>query len=313
MYIPRSRYIGEAVNNSQFDGVYFDCCCGKPPGVSSDDAAKFQSDSQAAFDRALALIKGANKWASAWNSDGTITAPNCAATMKNWITKGKNPTVSLQPLAPAFFHKHAPPPSPPLPPSECGGACTITKGMDTFNTGIVAPPVAMPRQDAIDAPENVAECCSRCKANSKCEVFELGHGGCVGTQCNASSINCFIIGGFSGKMRPNKDRVTGCVRAGHSSRNHHDASAEVEQNNTVAAFMLARGESAMLELPVAGAYEAMSSYDVDAAVLQLDFGAAIGSAEEADGVFTRKFVKGTIQLDCNEWQSSFVYNEKRGE
>ena len=100
MYIPRSRYIGEAVNNSQFDGVYFDCCCGKPPGVSSDDAAKFQSDSQAAFDRALALIKGANKWASAWNSDGTITAPNCAATMKNWITKGKNPTVSLQPLAP---------------------------------------------------------------------------------------------------------------------------------------------------------------------------------------------------------------------
>ena len=180
--------------------------------------------------------------------------------------------------------------------------------MDTFNRGIVAPPVAMPHQDAIDAPENVAECCSRCKANSKCEVFEIGHGGCVGTLCNATSINCFIIGGFTGKLRPNKDRVAGCVRAGSTPAPppHAHGSVEVEQNNTVAAFMLARGESAMLELPVAGAYEAMSSYDVDAAVLQLDFGAAIGAAQEASGVFTRQFSKGTVELDCNKWQSSFV-------
>eukprot|EP01052_Picozoa_sp_SAG31_P007286 SAG31_NODE_346_length_17349_cov_9.825875_7_plen_284_part_00 len=275
-------------------------------------AAKFQADSQAAFDRALALIKKANKWASAWNSDGTITAPTCAATMKKWIAKGANPAISLQPLAPAFFHKRPAPPSPPpLPPSECGETCRITKGMDTFNRGIVAPPVAMPKQDAIDAPENVAECCSRCKANSKCEVFEIGHGGCVGTQCNASTINCFIIGGFTGKMKPNKDRVTGCIRAGAPpAPPPHGNSIEIDQNNTVAAFMLARGESAMLELPVAGAYEAMSGYDVDATVLQLDFGAAVGVAEEANGVFTRKFAKGTIHLDCNKWQSSFVQINK---
>jgi hypothetical protein len=87
---------------------------------------------------------------------------------------------------------------------------------------------------------------------------------------------------------------------------------EVDQNNTVAAFMLARGKSAMLELPVAGAYEAMSSYDVNAAVLQLDFGGAIGTATEAGGVFTRKFAKGTIQLDCNKWQSSFTRSEEHG-
>ena len=95
--------------------------------------------------------------------------------MKKWMAKAANPALSLQPLAPAF-HGHRAPPAPPLPPSECGSSCKITKGMDTQNTGIVAPPVAAPQQDDIDNPKNVAECCSRCKANSKCEVFELGHG-----------------------------------------------------------------------------------------------------------------------------------------
>ena len=108
--------------------------------------------------------------------------------------------------------------------------------------------------------------------------------------------------------------LTGCVRPGSTPTPppHAHGSVEVEQNNTVAAFMLARGESAMLELPVAGAYEAMSSYDVDAAVLQLDFGSAIGAAKEASGVFTRQFSKGTVELDCNKWQSSFVYHTSNG-
>jgi hypothetical protein len=29
-------YIGEAVNSSLFDGIYFDCCCGRAPGVSAE-------------------------------------------------------------------------------------------------------------------------------------------------------------------------------------------------------------------------------------------------------------------------------------
>ena len=252
------EYIGQAVNESLFDGVYFDCCCGAPPGVCKADAAQFQADSQAAFDRALALIQGANKWASAWNSDGTISQGSCAATMRKWIAKGANPALSLQPLAPAFQHKgHRGPPPPPLPPSECGSSCKVHVGFDTHNSGIVAPPVSMPKQGkdvALDDPANVAECCSRCKANSKCEVFELGPGGCVGAQCNSSTINCFIIGGFNGKLVPNKERASGCVRPGMSpAPAPGPSSAGVEQNNTVAAFMLARGESAMLELPVAGA------------------------------------------------------------
>lgn len=53
--------------------------------------------------------------------------------------------------------------------------------------------------------------------------------------------------------------MTGCVRPDTSPALVGPSSAEIDQNNTVAAFMIARGESAMLELPVAGAYEAMSS------------------------------------------------------
>ena len=78
-----SSYIGEAVNNSVFDGVYFDCCCGAVPGVSKAQQSQFQANSQKAFDRALALIKGANKWASAWNSDGSIVSKNDKFCIKN--------------------------------------------------------------------------------------------------------------------------------------------------------------------------------------------------------------------------------------
>jgi hypothetical protein len=52
--------------------------------------------------------------------------------------------------------------------------------------------------------------------------------------------------------------------------------------------------------------EAMAQYDVDAEVLQLDYGAAAGAAKETAGVFTREFAEGKITLDCNKWTSSFV-------
>jgi len=70
--------------------------------------------------------------------------------------------------------------------------------MDTVNSGIVASPVAMPDQTDPTASVNVAECCSRCKANTKCEVFELGHGGCAGGgNCRGTmaTVNYFRVGG----------------------------------------------------------------------------------------------------------------------
>lgn len=301
-----NTYIGEAVNQTVFDGVYFDCCCGKAPGVPASAAAQFAADAQAAFDRALRLIASANKWASAWNSDGAISQKTCSTVMAAWMKKGANPAVSLQPLAPAF-KGHGTPPGPAPKPLQCGDSCTLTVGVDTHNTGIVAPPVKMPNQENFTHSDNVAECCSRCQANTKCEVFELGPGGCVpGTNCTASTINCFLIGGYTGIIVPNSHRATGCVRAPPSPS---PSSWEMEQNNTVAAFMIARGPSAMLELPVGGAYENMAMYDVDAPVLQLDFGAAVGlGTEEAPGIFTRQFQKGVVRLDCNTYTSVFSSN-----
>jgi hypothetical protein len=155
------------------------------------------------------------------------------------------------------------------------------------------------------------ECCSRCKANGKCEVFELGHGGCISgsANCTHDTINCFLIGGFNGKLRANKDRVTGCVRGGAAPSPGPPPppdSMELEKNNTVAAFLLARGPSAMLELPVAGAYESMSTYDVDSPLLKLDFGAALGPAKQlTPGTYSREFERATVSLDCHAWTSTF--------
>ena len=353
-------YIGEVVSNPLFDGVYFDCCCGKAPGVPPGDSAQFAADAQATFDRALKLIADASKWASAWNSDGAISAlqnhsththmhthmhtfdfvhfcthehfnppslslslssqtagrGHCATTMRAWMQKGANDSLSLQPLALAFRTKQKrghvlpAPPATPAPPVQCGDSCSISQGYDTENTGIVASPVEMPNQKNFTDPTNVAECCSRCKANTKCEVFELGPGGCDGTSknCTEATINCFLIGGFKGVLRPSPTRATGCVRPGkHPAPSPSPPdSVGMEQNNTVAAFMIARGLSGMLELPVGGAYEKMDMYDVDAPILQADWGAALGLGKEGPtGTFTREFEKATIALDCNSYTSSF--------
>ena len=67
-------YIGEALHNPLIDAIYFDCCCGSPPGDAFLDnpaaVARYAADAQAAFDRALAMIAAAGKWASAWNPEG---------------------------------------------------------------------------------------------------------------------------------------------------------------------------------------------------------------------------------------------------
>lgn len=68
----------------------------------------------------------------------------------------------------------------------------------------------------------------------------------------------------------------------------------------------AKGLSGMLELPVGGAYENMDMYDVDAPILQADWGAAVGMGKEGPtGIFTREFAKATIALDCNSYTSTF--------
>ena len=122
-------YIGEAVRSPLIDAVYFDCCCGSPPGdaFANDPAAvaRFAADAQAAFDRAIVMIAAAGKWASAWNSEGRgtsddpvwkgITRGSCEAMMESWMEIGANGKLTLQALAVAFFATGHNPFKPPPP------------------------------------------------------------------------------------------------------------------------------------------------------------------------------------------------------
>ena len=98
-------YIGGVVNSSGFDGIYFDCQCDSAPGVPQADEARFQADTQAAFDRALALISSAGKWASSWNTavhNGYISRGNCQSVTAQWIVIGADATHALQIKGAAF-------------------------------------------------------------------------------------------------------------------------------------------------------------------------------------------------------------------
>lgn len=71
--------------------------------------------------------------------------------------------------------------------------------------------------------------------------------------------------------------------------------------------MISRGSSAVLELPVCGAYEAMADYDLSNPLLNADFGAPLGPGKEtAPGQYAREYSKATISLDCGSWTSTFV-------
>lgn len=89
-----------------------------------------------------------------------------------------------------------------------------------------------------------------------------------------------------------------------------------DQNATVAAFLLARPLDAVLELrPPHGAYWFATDLAVDAPILQIDLGAALGPAREfandSSSVWTREYERGTVSLDCAAWQSRFILREPR--
>lgn len=204
-------YIGEALRNPLIDAIYFDCCCGSPPAdVFANNpraVAQYKADAQAAFDRALAMIAAAGKWASAWNAEGGnganpaykgITQEGCKEVLDSWLEIGANENVALQALAIPFF------------------------------------------------------------AN------------------------------------------------GHNPFKPTSAS-EFSQNNTIAAFLIARGASAMLELPVSGAFESMALYNLSNPLLKVDFGTPLGPGKNTSaGKYTREYTKATISLDCESWSSAFI-------
>ena len=281
------EYVGQALNESLFDGVYFDCSCGAPPGVPAGEARQFQRYTQLAFDRAAAMASAAGKWVSAWNSDGRLTQAQCAATLDRWVAVGANGSLSLQALAPDFAR-----------PGACGGGgapCAVTAGHDAISDGIVEPPIAT---------NDSAACCARCRANPRCDGFVLGRcdsgdPGCRGQpgQPRPGAEACFLVGGYRG-LRPSPSRRAGCMARSPTST--------IAGNNTIAAFLIARGRSAMLELPVHGAYEDMAAYGWNP-LLAADFGEPVEAARRvAPGVWERRWTRATVRIDCGAWSSAFI-------
>lgn len=290
-----NEYVGQAANNKLFDGVYFDCSCGTPMGVPPSELQQFKADAQKTFDRGLELIKSTGKWASAWNSNGQLSQESCSSTIRSWISIGQNSSLGLQVLAPAF-HKNPVKEALRSSATQCG-SCNMSPGMDAISSGIITPPINGTTEQ---------ECCALCKGMPKCEAFVMGRcdpgdPGCV-NWANKTAVACFLVDNFRG-FRSNSRRSTGCIREAPSP-----PPVEAAQNITVAAFLISRGQSAMLEFPVVGAYEDMRSYDLDSPLLNADYGVPVGPASEVEsGVFTRKWSKVTVTLNCNSYNSSIVW------
>ncbi len=76
-------HIGDAITEENgIDGVYFDCCCGAPPGIPHGVALnQFMQAAQAGFDRHLPVLAAAKKMTIAWNGEH-VSQKTCAADME---------------------------------------------------------------------------------------------------------------------------------------------------------------------------------------------------------------------------------------
>ena len=81
-----------------------------------------------------------------------------------------------------------------------------------------------------------------------------------------------------------------------------------EYNNTIAAFLIARGESALLEYPPTGNFPNATQFPWNT-LLDADYGHPLGLAREtSNGSFTREWSRATISFDCNRNDSAtFVF------
>ena len=100
------------------------------------------------------------------------------------------------------------------------------------------------------------------------------------------------------------------IRIGHRTAHtlQLQAGTNTPRNETLAAFLIARGASALLEYPIEGTYGTAAAFGFPA-LLAADFGEPSGDALEAHpGVFRRAWSKATIELDCRDLSSSFAFH-----
>ena len=87
---------------------------------------------------------------------------------------------------------------------------------------------------------------------------------------------------------------------------------DTPRNETLAAFLIARGESAVLEFPISGTYGDASVYGFPA-IMDVDFGTPMGDGIEVHPeVFRREWSKATVTLDCRDLSSTFDFHQDDG-
>ena len=100
------------------------------------------------------------------------------------------------------------------------------------------------------------------------------------------------------------------IRLGHrtSITLQIQVGTQTPRNETLAAFLIARGASAILEYPIGGTYSSGADYGFPK-IMAADFGKPAGDALEVHpGVFRREWTKATVELDCRDLSSSFNFN-----
>jgi hypothetical protein len=76
-----ATHIGSALDEPLIDGVYFDCCCGMPPGIPrGPEMPRFMGAAQAGFDRHLPVLAAKKKMTIAWNGEH-ISQRSCVVDM----------------------------------------------------------------------------------------------------------------------------------------------------------------------------------------------------------------------------------------
>jgi len=181
-------FVGGALNNSAFDGVYFDCSCGDPPGDNLDQDT-MQADAQVAFDMALDLAARQGKWLSDWNNDGNLGKPQCRETILRWLELGSRPNRTLQIGSWAFRGKGSWPGFCGSKPLSCN---ELTVDHDLISDGLLEDPFPTTDRD---------ECCARCEANGGCEAFIMGPS------------NCYLVSGVRGDYSRDFGITLACGRS----------------------------------------------------------------------------------------------------
>jgi hypothetical protein len=83
---------------------------------------------------------------------------------------------------------------------------------------------------------------------------------------------------------------------------------ETPRNEILAAFLIARGPSAVLEYPIGGTYSSATAYGFPH-IMSADFGVPAGDALELHpGVFQRTWTKATVGLNCKTLAASFDFH-----